>query len=443
MDAQQNKIMSLLVAVFVSSVLSAQDSLTLQEAWNLALDNRASGKVDKINIAIANEQITQSYEVLYPGVSANIDVRDNLKLPTTIVPNVFNSNAPEENIAVQFGTQYNTVANVQFQYPILDWTISDRISLAKLNYDLANIRQKVNDLSLKQEVVTAYFAVLINAERLTQLDANTSNAKEQVTIATAKVANGLLEEIQLRQLQVNHENLLDEKQKMEQQYDLSRQVLNLKMGLEVDNAFTLDHTILKDTPVESPAMDYQIDQLPQYKLSEKQTQISSANRDIIRKSVIPTVSIYGFAGVQGQGNKLKMADNEVFNWTDYYYIGAKLSWPINNFFTYGSRMQESKLQIERSEQQLTEISRQADERILEAYATEKNNRVQLHIARRNLDFSKDKLQFVNNQFSSDLVTTDRVSEAQNDLSQAQTEYLVALYNYLTSKENRKLLTGQD
>jgi outer membrane protein TolC len=421
--------------------LHAQVRFSLQDAWDQALENRASGRMDQLDIAIANERVKQSYKALYPGISADIDFRNNLKLPTTIVPNVFNPNAGQENIAVQFGTRYNTVASLQLNYPILDLRLRDQLNLVKLNVEVANIRKSVNDQALRQEVADAYFAVLVNQERLRQLDSNLVNARKQADLARIKVEEGLLQQIEWRQLEVNYNNLQDEKLQMQQQYELSRQVLKLKMGMDVGASLDLDASALTDTTTEVVPATYQMQLLPRYRLSEKNIEIANTNALVTKKEILPVVSLYGFVGTQAQGDRFQPFNGEVFPWTNYYYIGAKLSWPLDNFFTHGSALSEARLQVERSEQELRSTEREIKEELLHAFTTEKNDLIQLRIASRDLAFAESNLEFVFDQFATDLVTTGKLSEAQDKLALAQTNYLIALFNYLTSKTKRKLLTG--
>ena len=124
------------------------------------------------------------------------------------------------------------------------------------------------------------------------------------------------------------------------------------------------------------------------------------------------------------------------------YIGLNLSVPIFNGFQKNANVQEAKLQLEQSQNNLNNLKDSIDNSVLQAI----NN---YHTAIATLDYQKKNVALaeqVYNQsqkkYESGLGTTLDITNAQADLSVAQSNYVNAMYDAVIAQIDYLYATGQ-
>ena len=137
----------LLTAVSVS----AQESFSLEEAIQYALQNNENLKIAMVNTSDAEAQVGETRADGLPQINANFGYTNNTQIPVNIVPaNVFDPNAPEgATAAIRFGVQHQGQFGVNASQMIWDGSFFIGLKAAK------TLREKVvvDELKVREDVI--------------------------------------------------------------------------------------------------------------------------------------------------------------------------------------------------------------------------------------------------------------------------------------------------
>lgn len=270
-------------------------SLTLEQAWKMAEQNHPDYQSQLISGQITDKQLDEALGKLLPQISGTFDVRYNIKRPTTILPGEL-VGRPGEDIPVQFGKFWNNTAGIEISQFVFDATILEDLKILRLNRQLDDVQAEVSLQNLKIDAIRSYLQVLINEARSKELKNNALALKNTLVLTQAKVDAELLNEIELERVENSYQNALSDIAKSEQAILLSRQLLNLVLGLPVDQPVVLlDELQVPDDFETTVAMEtiqpVNLTNLPALRLQILQVSAIEAEMKKQQKALLPTASL--------------------------------------------------------------------------------------------------------------------------------------------------------
>ena len=231
----------LLTAVSVS----AQESFSLEEAIQYALQNNENLKIAMVNTSDAEAQVGETRADGLPQINANFGYTNNTQIPVNIVPaNVFDPNAPEgATAAIRFGVQHQGQFGVNASQMIWDGSFFIGLKAAK------TLREKVvvDELMVREDVIEqvtkAYYLVLVNQVRTNLIEANIATLDSTLRETRALYENGFAEKIDVSRIQVQLNNLKAERSGVDQAIVASKNLLKFAMGMPVETPITLSEEL--------------------------------------------------------------------------------------------------------------------------------------------------------------------------------------------------------
>ncbi len=421
----------------------AQNSLTVEQAMEAAIQNRSNSKVSKLEKEDAKLALKEAQLVLYPRVNAGLDYKHNLIRPTTILPGALVGNPNGDDIPVQFGTNYNATGFLDFNIGILNSPLGKDIQIAKKKVELAGLSAEADEKQIREDVIAVYYAILVNMDRQTQLQADLSEAKSLRKDMETRVAAGLVNEIDAERLRSKERQIAIDIEKQVQLIALSKMRLNLAMGNPVDQAIEpadrLDAFNPVDLPEEKPITRLDFLQLRSAQISLR---IAQMETERLKHGLLPTVSAYGYLGAQGFGNNLKFFSSEDFPWYGISYIGLRAALPINNFFNYKTQSKRQQISVQKAQLQLDELRQQSDFELLEVSNLQNQARIDLKKAQEQLNLAEKNLAFVNTRVISGLALSEDLVSALTERSNAKIACLIAQYNLIQAIWKQRILAEQ-
>ena len=197
------KIIILCFALGAFHTLGAQETLTLSQCLQMAVDNNLSLQSSRNEIAKGKYAISENQAKLYPQINAVAQLNDNFTPPVSVT----DGSAYGKPYNVTKTLQYNASAGVQLQMPLYNQMILTAI-------DITKIADKLNQLSYEKaredlivQTAKMYYMAQNISEQIRLTNDNIKRLVELRNITQAFYDNQMSLEVDLKRVNLNIENL--------------------------------------------------------------------------------------------------------------------------------------------------------------------------------------------------------------------------------------------
>lgn len=420
-----------------------QAEFTLQAAIDYALKHNATylnAEADaNLNRYKRNEVLGQGL----PQINASLDLKDNVKLPTSLLPGQFFGAPKGTYIPVSFGVQYVATGGVQVSQLIFN---SSYIVGLQASKELMNLSQKSiqrSKVETVQNVSKAYYGVLVNRERIKILDLNIDRVKTLKENTAALNQNGFVEKIDLDRLEVNYNNLLTEKDKTQRLVDLTEVVLKFQMGYDLAQPITLTDKLDKatsDEDMKTLALNEKADvsKRPEFLVLQSQMKLNEFDLKRYRMSYLPTLAAYGQFSSQFQSNTLDFNSKQ---WYPFAIIGATLNIGIFDGLQTNARVQQAKINLLKTQNNFTQLKASMEMEVQQSAISYKNAAASLEVQKKNIELARNIFDVTKKKYEQGIGSSLELNTAENDLHQAETNYYNSLYDLIIAKIDYQKATG--
>ncbi|MBA2407600.1 MAG: TolC family protein [Chitinophagales bacterium] len=402
--------------------------MSLQQCIDYALANQVNIRNARLDEEISMRHTQEVTGLALPQIDASLDVTDFLKLPTSLIPAEFFGGEPGTFAAVQFGTQWNATASLQASQLVLDGRYFLGLKAARALADLSSLDVHRNEIETVEAVMKAYLSSLIAERRLQQLDVNITRFKKLFEDTKALYQAGFVEKLDVDRITVNYNNLITEKGNVERLTALSSLVLKFQMGMDVNRGIFLTDSIGEDnfeavlqnsgTPDLNNRVEYQ----------QLLTGKSLAQMDVQRYNIgyLPSLYAFGSLSYQAQREEFNFFNNG--RWYSTGLIGLKLSLPIFDGLQKARQVQQARLSLQKSENNIENFRNAMNLQVSSAEANMQNAISRLTSQKSNLDLAKEVVDISRKKFELGAGSSLEVTDAEGSLKDAETNYLSALYD---------------
>ncbi len=433
---------------FAPLAIAAQqsNSFSLQESIDYALKhspNHLNAELDLKNAKYKKNEITG---IGLPQISGSIDLKDYIEIPTSLLPGQFFGAPPGTFIPVRFGTKYNSTAGVSASQLIFSSDYIFGVTAAKEFINLSKINITRSKSELAAQVSKAYYNVVINKERVKLLDVNLVRLKKIYDDTKALNQQGFVEKIDVERLEVQYNNLVTEREKIDRLIGMSENLLKFQMGYAINEPITLKDTLNlgeKDESILSIKAD--ISKRPDYQLLIAQQNLLDIDVKRLKWGYLPTLAAYGAYQYNAQRQEFNFLDFDDSDpskkWFKIALIGATLNLNIFDGLQRHNKIQQAKVASLKNNNTLKQVELAANLETTmasisyqNAYATVNNQLKNMELARHIYDVAQKKYQ-------QGIGSNIELLNAEATLKEAETNYYNAVFDALVSKIDYLKATG--
>ena len=438
MDCMKKVLLTLITVIFLfnlhAQVKDSSYSMSLRQALDYALKNQVSIQNAELDKQIAEAKKKELLGLALPQVNASFDLKDFLEIPTSLIPAEFFNGKPGTFIGVKFGTQYNATAGAEASQLIFDGSFFLAIKAMKSVLELADKSAVRTRIEVSSAVTKAYYNVLITEDRMKLLDANLERLKKLQSDTKALNENGFVEKIDLDRITVNLTNLLTERDKIQRFADLSYNFLKYQMGMDQKARLVLSGR-LEDINF-SPEMisndKFDPASRVEYSMLLSQQQLNHLDLKRNRFGYLPNLVAYGSASESALRSQF-----DIFTpgktWYPMAVVGLKLSLPIFDGGQKHYKVEQSKLNIMKTENDMKALQQGLDLEYINAKTGLVNASNSLGLQKKNIDLANDIYNVAKKKYEQGVGSNIEVMTAETSLKEAQTNYYSALYDALNAK----------
>lgn len=424
------KILSIFTLLLAVSAGAQQNQLTLKDAINYALQNKADSKKAKLDVENAGYEIQDVRSQALPQITGNGNLTYNPVLQNSALPGEFFGQPAGTIVLVPFGQKWSSTAGVSLTQNVFDMSVFTGLKAAKTTREFYQINAALTDEQVIEKVATAYYEVFVAQERFNVADSTFSNTKRTRDVIQGQLDNGLAKRIDLDRTVVKLNNNDTERQKARVQVILNENALKFLIGMPVENQIILAKDDMSVRPLELESKP-DVTQLVEFQSLKKQEELLVFQKKSKVAAFYPTLSVSANYNYQGLGNEFpwggKPADGVY--WSDYSSIGANLKIPI--FTGFGNKAKVAKADVELRKQQvdIEDAKLRLNKEHQDAVANIRSNLATLDNQRSNAALAQSVLNDTRNNYYNGLATLTDLLEAENELTTASNNYNSALLEY--------------
>ena len=360
-----------------------------------------------------------------PKVNTSIQVLDNINLPISYLPAEAFGGVSGTFKEVQIGQQYVSTFNIQPQFDIINLSNFAQIKSAKINEQLVENQNKINEQNLYEKINAVYFNIISFNGQKEVVEENILIAENILKIISEKNKEGIARKQEVNEAEVNLILLKDKLEQLEMNTKIQYEILNLFFENKIES--NLKQTIwdFKDQTILSANQNNL-----QNQNSELQAQLAQQEYKSLQYQNYPTLSFVSSFNWQNLSNDNFFASQS--NWQNFNYVGLKLGWELPTVQRI-SNIKSKKIQLE--------ILQKTNEH-KKAETESKNEQL-------NLEYQKSLQQFINfqkvfdlkkdtyeknfNQFKEGILPLDKLLISQNDMIISKLNIVSVLTNIGFSK----------
>ena len=425
---------SFILCLVIASGAFAQNGYTLAAAIEYGMKHRTELVGYALDKSLAAEQVRAAQNVFLPRVDGALDVRDNAVRATSILPGELRGK-PGEQLAVQFGTQYSTTASASVNQAVYDATLLPRYRQLKLQAQTADLNAAQMRQEIALNITKAYYQTLLDAERLKVARASVSRYNTTLEQVRTQLEGKRATNTDVKRAELNLRTAQSDVQHQEELLAVDNATLAYQMGSNTNPTLTdkLEEVLVNNiaTPIDGGSTA-KAETRPEYKAGQLQIQINEAGLAVAKGQSLPTVSLYGYVGTQAQRNEFDFFDTQK-QWYASVYFGAQVKVPLFDGLTRANGIAQSRLQLERSKNNLETTTANLNYEINTATARLRAAQTTLAARKANAELAEQLLTDVRTRFAAGAAIARDVQDAEYDLTNAQTTYLATLYDVLAAK----------
>lgn len=416
---------------------------SLQAAIDYAQKHNATYQNSELDIKMARYKTKEVLSTGLPQVNASLDVKDYFEIPTSLLPGQFFGAPAGTFIPVKFGTQYQALGGGSVSQLIFS---SDYIIGLKASKELRILSEKNLNRTKIETIVAvskAYYTALINKERLKTLDANIIRFKKLFDDTKAMNTSGFVEKIDVDRIELTYNNLVTEREKVGRLVGISETLLKFQMGYDIKQPINLTDELKADQLADIDLMQEtknNYESRSEYSMLQSQLKLNNIELNRYKFQFLPTLVAYGSYNKQAQRTKFDFLDGTQ-KWFPIGIVGATISLPI---ITGGQRyfkIQQARINVMKTNNSINQVKSLIDMEVSNYSIIYKNAYSSMLTQKKNKELAQSIFDTAKKKYESGVGSNIEVVTAQTSLTEAETNYLSAIYDLVIAKMDLDKATG--
>lgn len=460
MKLKPASINSIALVVVLSSIMRpalAQEkhALTVQQAVDYARKNSVQVKNMLLDVKLQEETNRQVTANAYPQLSGRLGTTYNPNIAVQSFPNFIAEGTygviaaenirrgdgtviskPEDLglIQAQFGTKWIANAGFDLNQILFDGQVFVGLQARATTMEWAKKSVEVTEELIKANVYKVYYQLVVSKTQIDLLDANISRLEKLRHDTHEMFKNGFAEKLDVDKLDVQIANLQTERKRVLNAIASGKLGLKLLIGMPMKEELVLADSTLTDSQIKNgilEASSYNYSDRKEYQYAELGKKLNEYNIKRYNLSQIPTVSLSGSWSKNAQRNKFDFFNKG--DWFTFSNISLNVSVPIFKGFYTKSKIEEAKLTLKKTENQIDNLKLSIDNEVETA-------RIKFNTAIETMDYQKQNRKLAEEvfaqtqkKFEAGLGSNTEINAAQTDLKSAETNYINALYDAIVAR----------
>ena len=418
------------------------NSYTLEEAINFALENNYSAINASRDLQDAQKQKWETIAAGLPQINGSVGYQNQLKQPVSLLPGELAGGEPGTFIPIVFSQPQSMTATATLTQQIFDGSYIVGVQATKTFIDYSKNNKEKTALDVKKAVVQAYGNVLLAEESVKILEKNAATLEKNLFETRTTFENGLTDEESVEQLQITLSTIENQLKNATRLKDITLQMLNITLGIATDSPTkltdNLDDLAQRETSLAFVESEFNITNNVDYKMAVNLNEQRALELKLAKSRALPSLNAFINYGSSAFSDSFSFFKSDQ-QWFDSSVLGLDLNIPIFSSLKRSASTQRAKIALEKAKTQLNEAEQQIKLQLkkaqsdyilaIEQYATNKEN---LKLAERIEKKNQTK-------YTEGIASSFELRQAQLQLYDAQNTYLQAMVDVINTKTELEIV----
>ena len=429
----------------IAAAQEIPSQLSLEEALAYAYthNNQMINAGQDVRDAYAQKWVTIASGL--PQIDGGVDYQNQLKRPVSLLPGEFFGGEPGSFIPVTFGQKQQVSATATLKQQIFNGSYLVGLQAIKTFIEISALSEVKTKIEVQKAVVNAYTNVLAAQESERIIADNIRQLKATAEETQKMWAQGMVEEEALEQIQITLANLENQGRNSSRIVAISRQMLNLLLGVALDQSIALTDDLSKLAAQEllEPVDDaFTAEKNIDYRLGLNVQEQKRLELKLQKSYALPSLNTFV------NYNSSAFADTFAFTqsqqqWFDSSILGVNINMPIFSSLGNTAKTKRAKIAYLKAQNNLTLTQKQVLlqwEQAQSAWSLAMDN---YHTSGQNLKLAERIEQKNQIKFKEGIASGFELREAQLQLYSAQSAYLQAMLDLINAKTALETLSIND
>ncbi|MGB0916812.1 MAG: TolC family protein, partial [Flavobacteriales bacterium] len=417
--------------------------LGVQDAVLFAWENSQKSKTAAINVEQAKKDVWIQAARGLPIVRGEIGFNNFIDLPTSIIPaEAFGAPAGSPNIEASFGQPYTMDAGVNVGLQLFDGSYIIGVKGAKGFQKLSQDMERMTKNEVKTIIGEAYYTSQIAKENVRLLNENIANMQKTIDETGALYKEGFAEEMDVEQLDLLINQIKNRAKQAERQHQATLNLLKYKMGMSIDTKITLSDDLETLWTLQSNdelmATELDLENNLAYDLIKQDIVMHGYLVKLEEAKYYPRLNAFFDYKQQAFRDKFDFFDFSK-SWYPQTLWGVKLSVPIWDNLGGLASINKAKLEQQKIKNKLADTEQALKLQAITAKDDFKSALEQLLTSQENINLATRIKEKTLIKYNEGLSTSMDLTTAENQLIQAQTEYINTLFMAMDTKIQMKVV----
>ena len=426
----RNMALGALLFAFSITELQAQETVTLKQAIEYALQNKAEAQNAKLDVRNADYQIMEAKAGALPKINGVANLTYNPILQSTALDVGAFSGGPSNIQLITMGQKWNAGAGVQLSQALFNQQVFVGLKAAKSTKEFYQLNAQLTEEQIIERVSNAYFQVFTIQQKKGTLESSYSSTEKARNIIKSLYDNGLAKKIDLDRTNVNLTNINTILKQQQNAINQAENALKFYMGMPIENEIELVKADMEITP---HLLDETVgtDSRSEIKILNKQRELLQYNKKAVEAAYYPTVNLNANYSWQGLGDKFPLTNGEKNGvyWADYSAITLGVNIPIFNGFATKARVEMAQIELDKLDVSIKDTKLSLDLSYQNAKSQIENSLLALENQKANVRLAETVTSNTKHNYQYGLATLTELLEAENALVEAKNNYSNAILEY--------------
>ncbi len=411
---------SVMLMIFGFSSFFAQQTITLKQAIEYALQNKTDALKAKLDVTNAEAKILEAKAGALPKINGTANL-------------TYNPIIQEIALAGQtfkMGQPWVAIAGVQVTQALFDQQVFIGLKAAKSTKEFYQLNADLTDEQIIERVSNAYFQVFTVQEKKSTLESSFASTEKVRNVIKSLFDNGLSKKIDLDRTNVNLTNIETNIKQSNNGIAQAENALKFYMGMPIETKIQLVPGDMEVTPHLLENM-VSTDNRTEIKVLLKNKELLEYQKKATIAKYYPIVNLTANYNWQGLGEKFPLTNgsSKGVMWSDYSAIGLGVNIPIFNGFATKAKVQQNQIEIDKLEADLKDTKLGLDQAYQNAKSQIENSLSSIENQKANVTLAEDVLANTRSNYQYGLATLTDLLDAENSLVQAKNNYTTAVLDY--------------
>ncbi len=430
-----------MVALAAVQNAAATETLSLEQAVRLALQNNSLMKASELGVEAAQARVRVAIAAYLPKVSFDHTVTGSNN-PVYVFGSLLTQRRfTQDNFALDRLNAPSPLSNFQNRFSVAQ-SLFDfgrtraRVAQSRLGSSHSEKELEATRSHLIFRVVKSYYEALLTREMVQVAEAAVRSARAAEDSARARLSAGVALESDVLSLQVHRAGQEEEMLKASALLRLAQSALCFELGLPLERHFVLVQPVTplpRDTTDLPTLQAAALQNRPDYRQSQLDSQTQELAVKAARSEFLPSVSLFGSWETDDQSIASRAGNN--------WLAGVNLHFSLFDGRADAAKLAESRFQQKRTSAMQEHLAQTVRLQVQKAFLDLETAGQRIVVSQQAVSRAEESVRIIRNRYETGLATVTDLLRAETALTAAKGNHLRALFDQRVSAANLDLQAG--